>query len=81
MKLCMLPQPVGVLKLLPHLFRTINQDYLRDFIKYTFNIGAVHTLINLFFKHDMRLDTTKLNVWLQFKWTWPSLKVTMLKGS
>ena len=52
MKLCMLLQPSGLLKLMISLFSTIDAQgrelFVRDFLKYTINIGLCETLVYWF---------------------------------
>ena len=61
----MMQQPVGLLKLMLNLFRTISVQwrelYVCNFIKYTFNIGLHQdTCEPICFKLGMMLGTTKL---------------------
>ena len=80
MKFGLLPQPVGLLKLMLNLFHVMNVQgrelYLRGFVKYIFNSGFhldAYELIS--FKLDLMIDTTGLNIWYQLEWPWPALRV------
>ena len=66
MKFSLLPQLIGVLKLMLELLLMINiqgeEFHMRDFMKYTFNIGLHrNTCEPICFKPVMMLDTTNLN--------------------
>ena len=65
MKCSLLPQAVGVLKLMLNLLRTIciqrRELYSRDCVKYIFNTGLRgDTCEQICFRLGMMLDTTKL---------------------
>ena len=64
MKFIVLPKSVGLLKFMLNVLSTIDIQgrgfYLRDFIKYTFNIGLRRDACELIsFKLCMMLDTTR----------------------
>ena len=79
-KMYLLPQAVGLLKLMLTSFCIINIQRrklcLGDFIRYTFNIGLLsNTYETIAFKLAVMLDTTKLS---SFIWVWKIL--TFIQG-